>query len=110
MRTERHGYKFTNKNNTKGGIISTILAVIALISLIAGVIISYKNAGNAGVTVGAFGSLAFFLSSVGLVSGLRSFKEKDKFYVYSWIGTISNGVLWIGMCLIIALGFMVNWK
>ena len=37
----------------------------------------------------------------------KSFKEKDKFYIFSWIGTISNGILWLGMCLIIAKGFML---
>lgn len=34
MRTERHGYKFTNKNNTRGGIISVILAIIALATVV----------------------------------------------------------------------------
>ena len=107
MRTERHEYKFTNKNNTRGGIISAILAVVALITVAAGVIISYKNSGAAGTLVGGLGTMSFLLAIVGLICGLKSFKEKDKFYVFSWIGTISNGILWLGMCLIIAKGFML---
>lgn len=108
MRTERHGYKFTNKHNTCGGIFATVLAIITFISLISGIVISYKNDGNAGISVGILGTIAFLISTIGLVLGLRSFKEKDGFYVFSWIGTISNGILWIGMCLIIAAGFMMS--
>lgn len=107
MRTERHGYKFTNKNNTRGGIISTILAVIALITVAAGVIISYNKSGAAGTLVGGLGTMSFLIATVGLICGLKSFKEIDKFYLFSWIGTISNGILWLGMCLIIAKGFML---
>lgn len=106
MKTERHGYKFTNKNNTKGGIIATILASVSLIMLIAGIVVSFMNEGNAGLIVGAFGIGAFIFTTVGLIIGLRSFYEKDKFYIFSWIGTISNAVLWIAMCCIIAKGFM----
>ena len=107
MRTERHGYKFTNKNNTRGGIISAILAVIALITVAAGVIISYKKSGAAGTLVGGLGTMSFLIATAGLICGLKSFKEKDIFYLFSWIGTISNGILWLGMCLIIAKGFML---
>ncbi len=106
MKTERYGYKFTNKNNTRGGIISVILGILAFIAFMAGVIVSYKKAGNAGIIVGALGSTAFLITTVGLVYGLKSFREKDKFYIFSWIGTIFNGILWIAMCLIIAAGFM----
>lgn len=107
MRTERHGYKFTNKNNTRGGIISVILAIIALVTVVTGVIISYKKSGAAGTLAGGLGTMSFLFATAGLISGLKSFKEKDKFYIFSWIGTISNGILWLGMCLIIAKGFML---
>lgn len=106
MKTERHGYKFTNKMNTRGGIISTILSVLSVVAFIFGIVISYNNGGNAGLSVGAIGTSVFIISTAGLITGLRSFKEKDSFYLFSWIGTISNGLMWIAMCLIIAVGFM----
>lgn len=106
MKTERHGYKFTNKVNTRGGIISTILSILSVVTFIFGIIISYNNEGNAGLIVGAIGSLVFIINTVGLIIGLRSFKEKDSFYLFSWIGSISNGLMWIAMCMIIAAGFM----
>ena len=99
-------YKFTNKNNSKGGIIATVLAIVAFIMLIIGVVVSFQKEGNAGMIVGALGVGTFICTTAGLIIGLKSFYEKDKFYIYSWIGTISNAVLWIGMCLIIVKGFM----
>lgn len=107
MKTERHGYKFTNKNNTRGGIISTVFAAVSLVMIVTGVIISFKNEGDAGIIVGAFGTVSFMSSTIGEVMALRSFKEKDKFYLFSWIGTITNGILWISMCLVIVMGFMM---
>lgn len=106
MKTVRHGYKFTDKNNTKGGIGSTLLAMIGFVMLVMGVIISYKNNGNAGLSVGALGTCSFMVTTIGFVMGLMSFKEKERFYLFSWIGTILNGVLWLGMSMIIAEGML----
>ena len=49
MKTEKHGYKFTNKHNTRGGIIATILGVAAIILLCTGIYISYTDKGEAGI-------------------------------------------------------------
>lgn len=104
MRVERHGYRFTNKYNTKGGIRATVLAVVALILLVTGIVIAYKKEGSAGSVVGMIGTASFIFATTGLILGLRSFKEKDGFYLFSWIGTISCGVLWLALCGIIAWG------
>lgn len=106
MKTERHGYKFTNKMNTTGGIAATVIGVSAIILFVTGIIISYQHKGNAGLIVGAIGSAVFIINTIGLVIGLQSFKERERFYLFSWIGTIMNGVLWAAMCLIIAAGIM----
>jgi hypothetical protein len=75
--------------------------------LIVGIVTSYKENGNAGIIVGAIGSVVFILNTIGVILALKSFKERDKFYLFSWIGTISNGILWIIMCIIIASGLML---
>lgn len=106
MKFRRHGYTFTYKKDTKGGLISLILAIIAYTMTILGVIISYKKHGDAGIVVGALGSFAFLISTFGVVIALRSFKERDSFYVFTWIGTIANLVLWILLCFIIGMGVM----
>ena len=106
MRVVKHRYRFTDKNNTTGGIVSSLLAVVGLCLFVVGVIISYKEKGNAGIIVGALGTVAFIQSCIGMIIGLKSFKEKDKFYLFSWIGVIVNGIMWLAMCIIIAGGLM----
>ncbi len=108
MKVEKHGYMFTDKDNSKGGEISTVLSVLALVLIVAGIAVSYKKSGNAGIETGFLGTGSFIMSSAGLIIGLRSFKEKDKFYVFSWIGTLANGVIWIAVCSIIAMGIMIS--
>ena len=104
LKVKKHGYRFTNKNNTRGGILATILAACSLILLIVGVVISYRHAGKAGSSVGMFGLLAFISSMAGIIFGLRSFKKQDGFYLFSWIGTISSGILWLILCAVIVWG------
>lgn len=104
MKTKKHGYTFTTKSDTTGGIISTILAGIAILLLITGIVISYQKKGNAGMGVGLIGTLTFVISMTGMIFGLRSFGEKNGFYLFSWIGTICNTLLWIFMCGVIVVG------
>lgn len=106
MKTERHGYKFTNKQNAKGGIASVVLAVVSLVLVGTGIWVSFQKEGNAGIIVGALGTGAFFISIFGMIVGLKSFKEREKFYLFSWIGSIANGILWLAMCFIIGWGML----
>lgn len=106
MKTLKHGYKFTNKRNTKGGISSICVGVVSFVLFVAGIFLSYKKSGSAGIAVGMCGALSFVLSAIGFIIGLLSFKEKEKFYRCSYIGSIINGIMWIGMCIIIAWGMI----
>lgn len=106
MKTEKHGYKFTNKNNSRGGIIATVLGVIAIILLCIGIYISYANKGDAGIQVGMLGALSFIISGIGLINGLLSFKEKDRFYIFSFVGCGVSGIIWLITALIIGYGVM----
>ena len=68
-------YKFSDKRQSLGGIISTIMGLLALASLIYGVYLSYKAEGYAGLKVGSLGLLSLLFSIIGSVIGLLSFKE-----------------------------------
>lgn len=108
MKVERHGYMFTDKHNSKGGKIATLLAAAALVLIITGVVIAYKQHGNAGIAVGILGTVSFITAMTGMIFGLTSFKEREKFYLFSWIGTIANTVIWLVICGIIAMGIMAG--
>ena len=107
MKTEKHGYTFTNKHNTRGGIIATILGAVAFILLCTGIYISYTDKGDAGIQVGMLGALSFLVSGIGLINGLLSFREKERFYVFSFVGCGICGIIWIITTLIIAYGVMM---
>lgn len=107
MKTEKHGYKFTNKLNSRGGIISTVIGILSVLLLVVGIVIAYRAKGTAGAHVGLIGAGAFLLSGFGLIKGLLSFKEKERFYAVSIAGCIINGLIWLAMVLIIGYGIMV---
>ncbi len=100
----RRRYKFTDKHNTKMGITSFVFGFLALVMLCAGLKIAFDEKGNADSIVGVIGTLGFILSTIGLLLGLSSFKEEDKFYLFSWMGTITCGLVWMSIIGIIALG------
>ncbi len=97
-------YKFSDKNQTLGGIISTVLGTISLCLLIYGVYISFKANGKAGVEVGSIALCSFMLAVFGCVIGLISFKESDKFYLFSKIGSLLCGILSVFMMAVLLMG------
>lgn len=86
-------YKFTDKHHTVGGIFSMILGMASVAIMYICVRISYESAGNAGGIVGGLGLFAMALSMFGCISALLSFKEKDKYYFFSKVGSYFCGIL-----------------
>ena len=97
-------YKFTNKKISKGGVMSSLFAVLAFVLLATGVYISYKADGSGGTSVGILGISAFFTSTVGFVVGIRSFKNEEAFLGLPWFGVITNAIIWFFMMCIILIG------
>ncbi|MDE6253321.1 MAG: hypothetical protein K2M78_11940 [Lachnospiraceae bacterium] len=100
----RHKYKFTNKHNTTGGTVAFLLGIMAAGLMVWAVYMAYRDRGNSGTDMGLIGTLSFFVSTVGLLLGLSSFKEEDKFYLFSWIGTILCGIIWLMLCAVVVIG------
>ena len=73
----REGYIFTDKKNPKWGIMSTILGLIAGVSIGLAIHRTYLNQGAALMQYGAVVLLAMFYAAAGLVLGIRSLMEKD---------------------------------
>ena len=95
-------YKFSDKRQSLGGIISTIMGLLA--SLIYGVYISFKAEGYAGLKVGSLGLLSLLISVIGTFIGLLSFKEDDKFYTLSKVGSMLCGILAVFMVAVFLMG------
>ena len=98
-------YKFTDKKRSKGGITSTVLLFLAVILLVESIYWSFKSAGNGGLEVGLLAFMALIVSLVGFFVGVRSFKEENVFFGYSWFGTIGNTIMWIFLGCLMLVGF-----
>lgn len=103
----RRDIKFTDKRHTTKGIASTVLGVLSIVVMIALVVISYFSRGNAGIYAGSIGLSAFLMSVVGMFTGFSSFQERERYYLFSKIGTLLNVliiIVWIAVY-ILGMGY-----
>lgn len=96
--------KFSDRHASVGGILSIIFGVTAIILIITGVVMSFVYQGSGPMVVGALGVSAFLFDAGGLCIGLLSFKESDKYYRVSIIGSMLCGILFVFMMGIILMG------
>lgn len=98
------GYIFTDKKNPKWGIMSSILGLIAGVSVCLAVHLTYLNGGTAFMQYGAVVLLAMIYAAAGLALGIRSLTEKDIFRVFPIIGILLNVVTMAASGIILYLG------
>lgn len=95
-RKENHKNKgsfiFTTKSHPEKGIMSTILGVISIMSIACAIYLAYSNGGNAQPQYGAAVFLVTLFSLVGLVLGILSRMEKEKYYLFPYLGIGLNVV------------------
>lgn len=96
--------KFTDKHHSVGGVIATFMGIIAVLIVIYCVNASYRLAGQGGMLLGIMGILSFVISLCGCIIGLLSFRESDKYYVFSKIGSMLCGILTIFILGIFLIG------
>lgn len=86
----RKNYIFTNKEHPRKAIMSTILGVLSVASLILAIYLSYMDKGVENVRYGSACFLALIFAFTGMVLGVLGRMEKDKFYLFSYIGIALN--------------------
>ncbi len=99
-------YRFTNKRYAKEGIISSVLGILSVICLVTGIVRSFELRGNGDSIVGLLGMGALLMSFVGLIFGIKSFKDEDKFYTFSKLGVCVCGIILISMLCILFGGLI----
>lgn len=100
----RKGYIFTNKAESKRGILSTVFGALSLASLITAVYLTFRNQGTAYVKYGVVGVLCLIFAGTGLVLGILARTEEDKFYLFAWIGIVLNILTLAGISFILYAG------
>ncbi len=100
----KHKYKFTNKKHSVGGVLSSLMAVASVILFGYAVSISYKARGEGGALVGSFALCSLAVAAFGVIIGLLSYKESDRYYTFSFIGSLVNGVMTVLMVMLLLVG------
>ena len=96
--------RFSYKEYTIGGVLSSALALISILVLGHSILLSFRARGEGTMQVGAYGLLSLVLSVFGLIIGLLSYKEQDKRYGISFLGTFINGIIIVMLILFILVG------
>lgn len=103
MARKQH-YIFTNKKHSPKAIMSTILGIISMVSLVAVIYLTYIKKGDAPTGYGMTGLLIFLFSVVGLILGIMTALEKDKYKLFPFLGILFNALSFIGIGIVIYVG------
>lgn len=87
---KKNSYIFTNKEHSRKGIMSTILGVISLASLAYAIVMSYRRAGEIPTQYGAAAMLVMFFAFAGILLGVFAKAERDKYYLFAYLGIALN--------------------
>lgn len=90
------GYIFTNREYSKTGIMSTVLGILSCVTLGTAVYLSYRGGGSSSPRYGAAALLAALFMTAGVILGVCSTTERDKFKLFTVLGILAN-VLAFGM-------------
>lgn len=100
----RHKYKFSDKKHSVGGVISSVMALCSILILIRAIVISFQARGEGGIAVGNYSLLALTVAVFGTVIGLLSFRETERYYTFSFSGSLVNGIMSIFLIMMIFAG------
>lgn len=90
--SRKNSYIFTNKKHTAKGIMATILGLISLAALVYALVMSYRNSGNVPREYGTAALLVTIFAFGGVTLGVISKTEKDRYYLFSYLGIVLNVV------------------
>ncbi len=96
-KTLRTKYGQKPLKHAKKGIQSCMLAVLVALILILMIMRSFSEKGEVSVWIGFGGLFSVVLAAIGLKTGIKGFKEREKNYITCKVGAISNGAALIGL-------------
>lgn len=102
--TKKNSYIFTNKKHPQRGIFSFAIGMISAVSVVLALYFAYQNGGTAKPGDGAALLLAALFSVAGLIFGILSKMETDKYYLFPYLGILVNTVVLFGIGFILFAG------
>lgn len=102
MKKKNYYKKYRTRYEAKGGILSSLVAVLSICLFLGSVLLSVSEDGEAGSLAGKLTAASMILSFAGFAIGLMSFQEKDKFERFSWLGSLLNGAIMVAyLCMVL---------
>lgn len=106
-RRHRNSYKFTDKTQSKRGLLAFFLAVVSIVILIVVILESFYAGGNGTMYLGSAGVSSMLLSLVAFVIALLSLREENSYKFFPYLATVLSFVaagFWIALYVI---GFLL---
>lgn len=100
----KKNFMFTNKSHSERGIMSTILGILSDTAIGLAVFSSFTQQGKADMRLACAILLAMIFGVVGMVFGILSRLEKDRFYLFPNLGIILNALAIIATAFILFVG------
>ena len=83
--------------HAKKGIYSLMMAMVVVIIFVMLILTAFLHKGQSSAIIGSFGLFTMILAVIGLVVGIRGFRERDKNYVTCKWGIGLNGFILLGL-------------
>lgn len=99
-RRNKRGYKFTEKTQSKKGILALMLAAVSIVIFAVVIFKSFKTGGNGSMYLGSAGVSSMILAVVALGISIASLREENSFKLFPYLATVfsflASGV-WIAL-------------
>ncbi len=102
----RDRYMFTDNRHPEKGVMSAILGCISMGAIIAAVLFTYRDGGEAQLRYAAAVMVAACFSVAGIILGIMSRFERDIFKLFPNLGIILNSLSLAFIIFILVLGFI----
>ena len=98
-RTKKGNRKYgqAKRRHAKKGMYSLMMAILVIVIFVVLVLTAFLHKGQSSAIIGSFGLFTMILSGIGVVTGVRGFRERDKNYVACKWGIGLNGLILISL-------------
>lgn len=90
-------YGQAKRRHAKKGMYSLMVAILVIIIFVVLVLTAFLHKGQSSALIGSFGLITMILSGVGVVIGVRGFRERDKNYATCKWGVGLNGLILVSL-------------
>ena len=100
----RRKYKFSDKHHSKAGIAACILALPAIALFVLALVMATSAKGQGGELTGWMPFFSLILATAGIIISALTFRKTDTIFTFSWIGLISNIIIWLFVAFVLVIG------